>query len=151
MAKIKILILCTGNSCRSQMAHGFLKKYCSDIAEIYSAGVEVHGVNPITIQVMAEVGIGISTHTSNHIEEYKCILFDYMITVCDHARETCPYVPTGAIKIHHNFPDPAKARGTQTHLLSEYRKVRDLIRVFCKEFAENLLQKKSPDGNHQDF
>ena len=147
MEKLKIIILCTGNSCRSQMAHGFLNKYCIDKAEIYSAGVEVHGLNPVAVTVMAESGIDISTHTSNHIEEYRNIKFDYMITVCDHARKTCPYFPSNAKKIHQNFQDPANARGTHEQIIFEYRKVRDLIQIFCKNFSESLLQKKSPDNN----
>ena len=105
--KKKILILCTGNSCRSQIAEGYMKHYAQDKAEVYSAGVETHGVNPKAIATMLEDGIDISQHSSNHVDEYREISFDFVITVCDHARERCPYFPTQALKLHQNFPDPA--------------------------------------------
>ena len=105
----KVLVLCTGNSCRSQIAHGYLKKFAGDKAEIYSAGVETHGVNPKAIATMQEDGIDISMHTSNNVNEYRDIDFDYVITVCDHAKEVCPYFPSNAALFHYNFPDPAKA------------------------------------------
>ena len=92
----KILVLCTGNSCRSQLAEGYLKYYAKHKAEVYSAGIEKHGVNLRAIATMKEDGIDISSHTSNHIDEYKDILFDFVITVCDHARERCPYFPSNA-------------------------------------------------------
>lgn len=94
--KKKIVVLCTGNSCRSQIAHGFLKDFAGEKAEIYSAGIETHGVNPKAIETMMEDGIDISNHTSNHIDEYKNIDFDFVITVCDNAKENCPYFPTTA-------------------------------------------------------
>ena len=108
----KILVLCTGNSCRSQLAEGYLRKFASGKAEVYSAGVETHGVNPRAIATMLEDGIDISNHTSNNILEYTGIEFDYVITVCDNAKERCPYFPSKAEKFHYNFPDPAKATGT---------------------------------------
>jgi len=131
---MKILVLCTGNSCRSQMAHGFLNSFGCIGLEVYSAGVETHGVNPKAIQVMNEVGVDISSYTSNHIDEYRSINFDYMITVCDHAREVCPYVPTTTEIIHESFPDPAKAGGTDDQVLNEYRRTRDLIQEYCAGF-----------------
>ena len=104
-----ILVLCTGNSCRSQIAEGYLKHFCATDAIVYSAGVETHGVNPKAIATMKEDGIDISGHTSNNILEYTGIEFDYVITVCDNAKERCPYFPSNAQKFHYNFPDPAKA------------------------------------------
>lgn len=135
----KILVLCTGNSCRSQIAEGFLRHFAGSRAEVYSAGIETHGVNPKAIQVMAEAGIDISSHTSNHVNEYAAIDFDYLITVCDNAKESCPYFPSRAKKLHYNFPDPAKATGTEEEVMNEFRRVRDLIKTYSAEFvAENL-------------
>ncbi|MGJ1535765.1 arsenate reductase ArsC [Sphingobacterium multivorum] len=135
----KILVLCTGNSCRSQIAEGFLRHFAGSRAEVYSAGIETHGVNPKAIQVMAEAGIDISSHTSNHVNEYAAIDFDYVITVCDNAKESCPYFPSRAKKLHYNFPDPAKATGTEEEVMNEFRRVRDLIKTYNAEFvAENL-------------
>ncbi len=132
----KILVLCTGNSCRSQIAEGYLKYYAGNKAEIYSAGVETHGVNPRAIASMKEDGIDISNHTSNNIEEYRNLDFDFVITVCDNAKERCPYFPTSAKKFHYNFPDPAKAVGTEAEILQEFRKVREMIKNYCEEFVE---------------
>lgn len=134
-----ILVLCTGNSCRSQIAEGYLRKYAQEKAHIYSAGIETHGVNPKAIQVMAEDGIDISKHTSNNVDEYISIPFDYIITVCDNANENCPYFPGNAQRFHYNFPDPAKAKGSPEEIMDEFRKVRDLIKSYCKEFVENNL------------
>ena len=131
-------MLCTGNSCRSQMAHGYLKKYLDGIANIYSAGVETHGVNPRAIQVMQEEGIDISKHTSNNVAEYAHIDFDYVITVCDHANEVCPVFPGRAKKLHHNFPDPAKASGTERSILMAFRKTQRLIKAYFKGIADVL-------------
>ncbi|HTC01498.1 MAG TPA: arsenate reductase ArsC [Ferruginibacter sp.] len=135
----KILVLCTGNSCRSQIAEGYLRYFAKDKAEIYSAGVETHGVNPKAIAIMKEVGIDISKHTSNNIEEYRNIEFDFVITVCDNAKERCPFFPSKAIKFHHNFPDPAKATGTDEDILEAFRDVRQQIKDYCQQFvADNL-------------
>ncbi|MGN6603590.1 MAG: arsenate reductase ArsC [Ginsengibacter sp.] len=134
-----ILILCTGNSCRSQMAEGYLQKFANGKAKIYSAGIETHGVNPRAIAVMKENGIDISKHTSNHVDEYRHINFDFVITVCDNAKERCPFFPSTAKKFHHNFPDPAKATGEEEEVLNQFRKVRDLIKSFSEKFvAENV-------------
>lgn len=130
--KKNILILCTGNSCRSQIAEGYLRYFLGDTANVYSAGIETHGVNPRAIQVMREDGIDISTHTSNHVDEYRHIDFDLVITVCDHAKEVCPYFPTKAVKLHQNFPDPAKVNGTEEEILAAFRDVRDIIREYCR-------------------
>ncbi len=130
-----ILILCTGNSCRSQIAEGYLQKFVENDAKVYSAGIEVHGVNPRAIQIMAEDAVDISAHTSNHVDEYSQIDFDFVITVCDNAKEQCPYFPSTAQQFHHNFPDPAKASGTEEEILVEFRKVRALIKAYCREFS----------------
>lgn len=137
--KRKILVLCTGNSCRSQIAEGYLRYLAGVRAEIYSAGVETHGVNPKAIQVMKDDGIDISMHTSNNISEYQDIDFDFVITVCDNAKESCPYFPTKAQKFHQNFPDPAKATGTDEEILQEFISVRGMIKKYCERFvAENF-------------
>lgn len=137
-----ILILCTGNSCRSQIAHGYLQQFAGNRALVYSAGVETHGVNPRAIAVMKEDGVDISTHTSNHVDEYRHVNFDYVITVCDNAKERCPYFPTNAVKLHHNFPDPAKATGTEEEIMNEFRRVRGMIKEYCEEFVEEYLAVK---------
>jgi arsenate reductase len=135
----RILVLCTGNSCRSQIAEGYLRYYAKDEAIIYSAGIETHGVNPKAIVVMKEDGIDISNHTSNNIEEYRNVDFDYVITVCDNAKENCPFFPSKAKKFHHNFPDPAKARGLDEEIMQQFRNVRDMIKTYSKTFlSENL-------------
>ena len=135
-----ILVLCTGNSCRSQIAHGFLAAMTVGKANVYSAGVETHGVNPKAINTMQEIGIDISNHTSNNISEYFGIDFDYVITVCDNAKERCPYFPTKAIKLHYNFPDPAKAIGTDDEINEQFRSVRSMIKTYCEKFIkENFL------------
>ena len=132
-----ILVLCTGNSCRSQIAHGFLASMTAGKANVYSAGVETHGVNPKAIATMKEIGIDISGHTSNNITEYFDIDFDYVITVCDNAKERCPYFPTKAIKLHYNFPDPAKAVGTEDEINEQFRAVRSLIKDYCEQFVND--------------
>ena len=135
----KILVLCTGNSCRSQIAEGYLRFFARDKAIVYSAGVETHGVNPKAISIMAEDGIHISNHTSNNINEYTDIDFDFVITVCDNAKERCPYFPTNAKKFHHNFPDPAKATGNDEQITEQFRVVREMIKTYCEDFVnENL-------------
>ncbi len=135
----KVLVLCTGNSCRSQIAEGYLRFFAKDKAEIYSAGIETHGVNPKAIETMKDDGINISRHTSNNVDEYNDIDFDFVITVCDNANERCPIFPSKAKKFHHNFPDPAKAKGTEEEIRNEFRKVREMIKEYCRIFvAENL-------------
>ncbi len=133
-----ILILCTGNSCRSQMVHGYLEHFLKNKANIYSAGIETHGLNPRAVSIMKEDGIDISHHTSNHVNEYLGIPFDYIITVCDHAYEHCPYIPGNALRIHHSFPDPAKATGSEEQIMEAFRSVRNDIRKFCDEFSKNF-------------
>src|SRR3954470_24380134 len=131
----KILVLCTGNSCRSQIAEGYLRHFANGRAEIFSAGVETHGVNPRVIQIMKEDGIDISHHTSNNINEYRDIDFDLVITVCDNAKERCPFFPGKAKKFHYNFPDPAKAAGTEEQIMQQFREVRNKIKDYSKAFV----------------
>ena len=135
----KILVLCTGNSCRSQIAEGYLKYFADGKAEIYSAGIETHGVNPRAIATMKEDNIDISDHTSNNVSEYSRIDFDYVITVCDNAKENCPYFPSNAQKFHHNFPDPAKAQGSEEDIMKEFRKVREQIKEYSRNFISSTL------------
>jgi len=135
----KVLVLCTGNSCRSQIAEGYLRKFAGEKASVYSAGVETHGVNPKAISIMAEDGINILDHTSNNIDEYKDIDFNFVITVCDNAKERCPYFPTNAEKFHYNFPDPAKATGSEEEITEQFRSVREMIKTYSENFVnENL-------------
>ncbi len=131
-----ILVLCTGNSCRSQMAEGYLRHFAKHRATIYSAGIETHGVNPLAIKVMAEDGIDISNHTSNNVNEYIDIDFDLILTVCNNAEENCPYFPSKALKFHYNFPDPAKKTGTEEEILNEFREVRDQIKAYTEKFLK---------------
>ncbi len=136
----KILVLCTGNSCRSQIAEGFLKNMAADKIQVYSAGLEPHGVNPKAIAVMAEKDIDISNHTSDTIDKYRDIAFDFVITVCDNARERCPYFPSKAQKLHHNFLDPAKASGSEEEILNRFREVRDMIHDYLQTFINENIE-----------
>lgn len=135
----KILVLCTGNSCRSQIAEGYLKHFAGEKAAVFSAGVETHGVNPRAIQIMKEDGFDIASHTSNNVNEYRDIEFDYVITVCDNAKERCPFFPSQAQKFHYNFPDPAKATGTEEEILHQFREVRNMIKKYSQEFVAQHL------------
>lgn len=134
----KILVLCTGNSCRSQIMHGWLNHFGGNDVEVKSAGVETHGVNPIAIKTMAEEGINISHHTSNHVDEYIGTNFDIVITVCDSAKERCPVFPSDSIKMHHNFTDPAKAEGSDEEVFAVFRSVRNEIRDYALNVIKNL-------------
>jgi arsenate reductase (thioredoxin) len=135
----KILVLCTGNSCRSQIADGYLQYFAGEKAQVFSAGVETHGVNPRAIATMKEDGIDISKNTSNNVTEYFDIDFDFVITVCDNAKERCPYFPTKAQKFHHNFPDPAKAQGTDEEIMAQFAEVREMIKKYSQEFVEKYV------------
>lgn len=121
------------------MAEGYLRYYAGSKAEIYSAGIEAHGVNPRAIEVMKEDGVDISYHTSNNVNDYAGMDFDYVITVCDNAKENCPYFSSKVKTIHHNFPDPAKALGTEAEIMNQFRKVRNQIKEFSKSFAESTF------------
>jgi arsenate reductase len=134
-----VLVLCTGNSCRSQIAHGYLQQFAGSKAQVYSAGVEIHGVNPKAVKIMADDGVDISSHTSNNVDEYMDIPFDYIITVCDNAKENCPYFPSKAQRLHQNFPDPAKATGTEQEVMEEFKRVRDMIKVYTADFVKQYV------------
>jgi arsenate reductase len=136
-----ILVLCTGNSCRSQIAHGYLNFYCKGKANIYSAGIEVHGVNPIAVEAMMDDGIDISMNSSNNVDEYMSINFDYIITVCDHANENCPFIPSmKAIRIHQNFIDPSKFDLSEEESKNKFILVMNQIKEFCLNFANDNFQ-----------
>ncbi len=137
-----ILVLCTGNSCRSQMAHGYLDHFVDNRSvKVYSAGIETHGLNPGAVGIMKEDDLDITHHTSNHVDEYANIDFDYIITVCDHAKENCPYIPSKkAIRLHHNFFDPSKVEGTNQEKHKAFLKARNEIKDYFKKIVqENLI------------
>lgn len=141
--KSKILILCTGNSCRSQMAEGFLKSFNNEI-EVYSAGTNPEKrINPLTVKVTSEVGINISLNKPKNVNLFVEKVFDYVITVCDNAKESCP-IFLGKIgeTIHIGFEDPAEAKGSDEEILFEYRRIRDLIFKEFNEFYKNYLMKE---------
>ncbi len=131
--KMKVLFLCTGNSCRSQMAEGWARHLKGEIIEAFSAGIETHGLNPNAVKVMAEVGVDLSGHRSKHVDEFKEIEFDYVLTVCDHAHESCPLFSGKTKVVHVGFDDPprlARVLKTEEEKLDCYRRVRDEIRRF---------------------
>jgi len=139
--KLKILFLCTGNSCRSQMAEGWARYLKSDKIEPYSAGIESHGLNSNAVKVMAEAGVDISNYRSKHIDELMYLSFDYVITLCGHANENCPIFPGKTKIMHVGFDDPPKLAAeakTEKEALNHYRRVRDEIRDFIKKLPEIL-------------
>ena len=134
--KKKILVLCTGNSCRSQIAEGYLRHLAGDTFDVFSAGLEPSVVNPKAIQVMQEDGVDISSHTSKDAEQFVGQKFDFIITVCDNAKERCPFFPGQAERIHWSFKDPADAVGSEEEVLDEFRNVRDQIKATLKTFID---------------
>lgn len=134
-----ILVLCTGNSCRSQMAEAYLRYFAPEGVLVYSAGIEAHGLNPRAVTVMQEDGIDISRHSSDTVDTYAQHDFDFVITVCDHAQEHCPVFPGKAQKFHHNFPDPARATGSEPAILQQFRQVRDQVKAYCRQFITDQL------------
>lgn len=149
----KILILCTTNSCRSQMLEGYLRYFLEEKSKellqkmppevleqtlLYSAGVETNGINPRATAVMLEDEIDISAQASTSVEEYKNEEFDFVITVCDDANRLCPVFPAKTARLHHPFPNPASAKGSEEEILSEFRKVRKLIKIFAEKFVNEL-------------
>lgn len=135
MAAKRILVLCTGNSCRSQMAEGFLRQAGGDRWEVHSAGTHPTHVNPLAIDAMAEVGVDISEHRSKSIDEFVGQPFDYVITVCDRAAEACPTFPGGGRRLHWPFEDPAEARGTEQQIRASFARIRDQIADRVRRFA----------------
>ncbi len=146
--KLKVLFLCTGNSCRSQMAEGWARALKGDVIEPYSAGVETHGLNPNAVRVMAEAGVDISMHRSKNVSELMDVAFDHVVTVCGHAAEACPIFP-GNVKVSHAaFEDPpklAKTARTEEEALDHYRRVRDEIRAFMESLPEALGDQEEND------
>ena len=141
--KLKVLFLCTGNSCRSQMAEGWAKALKSDVIEAYSAGIETHSMNARAVKVMAEAGVDISCHRSKNVSELMEVPFDYVVTVCGNAHETCPMFPGKAKVVHVGFDDPpklAKDAKTEEEALAHYRRVRDEIRWFVEQLPEALTK-----------
>jgi arsenate reductase len=138
MSKKNILILCGGNSCRSQMAEGYFKFFACKAANIYSAGLERKGIHSKALEIMAEDGIDLRGHTCNHVDEYANVCFDYVITVCD-TDERCPVFPAGVKQFHYNFPDPALAVGSDEMVANEFRNVREMIKGFAKSFVRQHL------------
>jgi len=145
MKKTNILVLCTGNSCRSQMAEGWLRYYAGDAANVWSAGVEAHGLNPFAVRSMMDAVIDISGHKSKTVDELPETEFDFIITVCDNAREACPYIPGKAVRLHHSFHDPAKAEGTDEEKMRVFNSVRDEIEDFAFDFVHNNIRPLIPD------
>ncbi len=144
--KLKILFLCTGNSCRSQMAEGWARHLRSDLVEAYSAGIETHGLNPRAVRAMAEAGVDISGHRSKKADELAGVPFDYVITVCGHANETCPMFPGRTRVVHVGFDDPpalAKDAATDEEAMAPYRRVRDEIRAFVEQLPGVLARDTS--------
>jgi len=142
--RLKILFLCTGNSCRSQMAEGWTRHLKNEQIEVWSAGVETHGLNQTAVKVMAEAGVDISHHQSKNVGDLLDIRLDFVITVCDHARESCPLFPRLVKKIHRGFDDPpflAKSAQSETEVLEIYRRVRDEIRDFVAMLPGVLFEK----------
>ena len=134
-ARYRVLFLCTGNSCRSQMAEGWTRHLKGDQIDVRSAGITAKRLDPRAVQVMAEVGIDISGHRSKCLDEFLDVPFDYVITVCDNANESCPVFPGPAKRVHWSFDDPAEATGSDAEILAEFCRVRDQIRAKLTEFA----------------
>jgi len=145
MPMLKVLFLCTGNSCRSQMAEGWARHLKGDQIEPYSAGIEAHGLNPDAVRVMAEAGVDISGQRSKLVGELRGVAFDYVVTVCDNAHESCPLFPGKAKVIHVGFDDPprlAADANTEAERLAPYRRVRDEIREFVKGLPDVLAKQE---------
>jgi arsenate reductase len=141
MPKLKILFLCTGNSCRSQMAEGWARRLVGDVIEPYSAGIETHGLNPHAVKVMGEAGVDISQHRSKRLDEVPDVPFDYVVTVCDAANESCPVFPGKVKRLHVSFDDPprlAKTAKTPEEAMGHYRRVRDEIRAFVESLPDRF-------------
>ncbi len=144
--KLRVLFLCTGNSCRSQMAEGWARRLRGDAVEPYSAGIAPHEIDPLAIRVMAEAGVDISRHRSKHIDELADVPLDCVVTVCDHAHEHCPVLPGAARVVHVPFDDPprlASEAGSREEILAAYRRVRDEIRQFVETLPQALTNGQS--------
>ena len=143
--KLKVLFLCTGNSCRSQMAEGWTRYLKSDCVEVCSAGIETHGLNPVAVKVMAEAGVDISGQASQLAAEFEAVDFDVVVTVCGHAHEHCPVFPGNTRVVHVGFDDPPKLAmdaNNEEEVLDCYRRVRDEIRAFVETLPGALYERK---------
>jgi len=120
------------------MAEGYLRRFAGGCAEVHSAGIQAHGLNPRAVAVMQEDGVDISAHTSKTIDAFEGSTFDMILTVCDSARENCPWFPARAERMHHDFPDPAKAQGSEEEIVQEFRRARDLIKAYCRDLIGQL-------------
>ncbi len=136
--KIKVLFLCTGNSCRSQIAEGWARHLKGDVMEVHSAGVWPVGVHPRAIKVMAEAGVDVSDQKSKHVNEFIATDLDYVVTLCDNAREQCPAFPGKARLVHKPFDDPVAAIGNEREIMHAFRKTRDAIKTFVETLPESL-------------
>ena len=147
VTKIRILFLCTGNSCRSQMAEGWARHLRHAVLDAHSAGTEPHGLNPLAVEVMSEAGVDISAHRSQHVDEFEGTPFDWVVTVCDHAREACPVFPGATRVVHVGFDDPpalAATAASKDDVMHHYRRVRDEIRAFV-ETLPNALESRTSE------
>ena len=143
MEKPQVLFLCTGNSCRSQMAEGFLRHHAGDRVEAASAGTNPVGLNPSAVAVMREVGIDISSHASKHVDSLVEELFTDVVTVCDSAKESCPTFPSETNKLHWSLEDPAQAEGSEEERLAVFRRVRDQIAALVEDFMRSRTSRGS--------
>lgn len=134
--KRKVLFLCTGNSARSQMAEGWLRHLGGELFDVASAGTNPVGLNPLAVQVMNEVGIDLASHRSKHIDEFSDQTFDFVITVCDHAKETCPFFPNAQTLLHWSFEDPAAIEGSYEETLAGFRRIRDAIGQTIRQWLD---------------
>lgn len=141
--KIKVLFLCTGNSCRSQMAEGWARHLKADSIEAFSAGIKPIGLSSRAVKVMAEAGVDISAHQSKHIDDLAGIDFNCVVTVCDNARQQCPVFPGRAKMVHKSFEDPYFAEGSENQIMETFRKVRDQIKAFVETMPESLEQESN--------
>ena len=147
---IRILFLCTGNACRSQMAEGWARHLKADVIEAFSAGIRPIGVSSRAIKAMTEAGVDISTQTSNHIDDFPGIGFDYVITLCDNAKEQCPVFPGRVQLVHRPFRDPYFAEGTEEQVMDAFRGTRDEIREFVENMPDNLPGSTGADSQEQE-
>lgn len=151
--KPKVLFLCTGNSCRSQMAEGLARHCCGDQFDVYSAGIEKHGLNPLAVKAMQEIGIDISGYESKTLEDIAGTTFDFVVTVCGHADESCPAFPGKTKKIHRGFDDPPKLAAlanSEEEALTHYRRVRDEIREYTASLGDSLAGAARQSKNGRD-
>jgi arsenate reductase (thioredoxin) len=141
-----VLILCTGNSCRSQMAEGWIRYYSGTEATVFSAGIEAHGLNSFAVKVMQDAVIDISKQKSKSVNELPDIGWDYIITLCDNAKERCPFFPGKGLRLHQSFPDPADFSGTEEEILKQFTDLREMIEDYCFDFVHTYIRPLIPDN-----